>query len=316
MCSGQCRVRQCVAPARGKRGKCQCRRRLRGQAPFANVNWDAPIPFLQLLLDSGAGLNSVDYDYEETQLGKRARSGDEETVRWLLGKGAYVNHISIYHQEPHLLVLLKTGPRVWWAYFLTTVPKRIPMSRLIVRHSLKPASTGRVELGKILVEHGALVNSGGDVQAGCEGDTALHIAARLWTQELCRVSHRKRSRCKCKGEEEGNTPLMSAIAGRANSDTPDDGSFLGIVNSLLHAHANIDEQDKYGLTALHMATANGDVVVIHHLLEYHAATSIRSSLRFGSKYVRSWDSLGHFSFLLSSGEARVTLYDPLSDRSF
>lgn len=313
----------------------------RGYAPFANVEWDAPIPFLQSLLDGGAGLNSVNSSLGETQLCKRARNGDEETVRWLLDKGASVN-ISSRHNETALTCAIENGseslvrilldhgaevnPKVEWFYS--------PLYIACVR--------GQVELGRILEEHGAIVNSnssprleskpihaasrkgdmealitllnsGGDIQAECDDGTALHIVASYGYRDCVDFLIERGADVNAKGRE-GNTPLMSAVIGKTDSDIPDDSSFLGIIDSLLNAHTSVDERNEYGLTTLHMATTRGDVVVIHHLLEHHAAISVRSSLTFGCKFVWNWCfPCGHVSFPVSSGEAtRVALYDPVS----
>ena len=345
-----------------------------GYAPFANVEWDAPIPFLQSLLDGGAGLNSVDSFLEETQLCKRARNGDEETVRWLLGKGALVNHISgddrtaltcaiengseslvrilLDHGAEANLILeddhtalkcaIRNGSESLVRILLDHGAEANPEVPYYDSPLYKACLWGKVELGRILEEHGALVNSnssprleskpihaasrkgdmealiillnsGGDIQAECDDGTALHIAASCGYRSCVNFLIERGAIVNAKGRED-NTPLMSAVVGKVNSDLPEDSRFLDIINSLLHAHAKIDERNKYGLTALHMAAIGGDVVVIHHLLEHHAATSIRSSLTFGCKYVWNWCfPCGHISFPVSSGEAtRVALYDRIS----
>ncbi|KAL8830105.1 MAG: hypothetical protein Q9170_005887 [Blastenia crenularia] len=59
--------------------------------PFTLVSSDSPVPFLQLLLNHGADIDSCNSLFG-TQLTRRVRYGDIKTVRWLLGKGA----------DPHL----------------------------------------------------------------------------------------------------------------------------------------------------------------------------------------------------------------------
>ena len=314
-----------------------------GYAPFAIVKWDAPMPFLQSLLDEGAGLNTINY-YGETQLCLRARNGDQETVRWLLDQGALVNHIPWRVNNP-LTYAIENGSQSLVQILLDHGAEVNPEVEFYHSPLYKACLLGQVELGRILEEHGALVNSnssphpeskpihaaswkgdmealitlsncGGDTQAECDDGTALHIAASRGYRNCVDFLIGRGADVNAKGRE-GNTPLMSAVVGKAKSDIPDDSSFLGIIDSLLNAHANVDERNEYGLTALHMATVSEDVMVIHHLLEHHAATSIRSSLTFGVKYVWNWCfPCGHVSFPLSSGQAtRVALYDPVLIRS-
>lgn len=311
----------------------------RGSAPFANVEWDAPISFLQLLIENGAGLDSVSGVHGETQLCERAGIGDEETVRWLLGKGASVNPEPYLSQTP-LTRAIENGSQSLVRLLLDHGAEVNPKVEWYYSPLYRTWPGGHTELGRILVDYGAqviadncreckpihnasrkgdmealitLLNSGGDIQAHCEDGTALHIAASCGYRDCVDLLMERGANVNAQGRED-YTPLMSIIAGMANSDTPDDGSFLGIINSLLEAHTDVDKQNKYGMTALHMATANGDVMVIHLLLKHHSATSIRSSLNFSAEYIWEWCfPCGDFSFSLSSrGATRVALFDPVS----
>ncbi|KAL8720576.1 MAG: hypothetical protein Q9181_007890, partial [Wetmoreana brouardii] len=102
-----------------------------GERLFAAVRWDSPIPFLQLLLDHGADINSIWYG--STQLMLRAECDDLETARWLLEKGALVN--------------LKTPDRGFYetdlALFLAAAKGSIAMVNLLLEHGADPSSVDR-----------------------------------------------------------------------------------------------------------------------------------------------------------------------------
>ncbi len=64
----------------------------------------------------------------------------------------------------------------------------------------------------------------------------------------------------------GNTPLLLAVAGEQSHWEDNGENFPAVVAALLGAGADLRARDRYGETALHLATAAGDMDVMTLLL--------------------------------------------------
>ncbi|CAE8688693.1 unnamed protein product, partial [Polarella glacialis] len=85
-----------------------------------------------------------------------------------------------------------------------------------------------------------------------KGMTALHIAAAADDLELCRLLLSYASSSDAVESAEGATPLMHGLGA---------GASVGIIQSLLFAHADPALQDARGGSPLHYAAAHGDAAV-------------------------------------------------------
>ncbi|KAL8911033.1 MAG: hypothetical protein Q9171_003737 [Xanthocarpia ochracea] len=234
-----------------------------GYGIFASVGFDSPIPFLQLLLDHGADINSV-AGWPGTQLMNSAYKGDLETVRWLLTEGAEINlqgshgdtalHVAIVKNEVEIVALLLENG----------ADPRINDARL--ENALDDACKGgKVTIAKLIID------SGMDIDApswyNYNERSALHRVARFGPIESVEVLVANNANID-KQDGDGVTPLMTAINVGSTS----------AIRVLIDAGADLDLQDEGGCSALHWAAARGDASTIKELLRRRATVDERSSL--------------------------------------
>ncbi|KAL8855889.1 MAG: hypothetical protein Q9178_007454 [Gyalolechia marmorata] len=227
-----------------------------GYGIFASVGFDSPVPFLQLLLDRGADINSL--DGEGTQLTNSAYKGDLETVRWLLTEGADINlqdnhdytatHYAIEANEVEMVaLLLENGadPRI----FGSTLDQVLD----------------NVTIAKLLIDSGVDIDA-----ASCgnyRGWSALHTVAAFGPIERVEFLVANNANID-KQDNDGATPLMTAIdMGRTSA-----------IRVLIDAGADLDLQDKRGCSAFHWAAAGGDASTIKELVRRRATVDKRSLL--------------------------------------
>ncbi|KAL8748994.1 MAG: hypothetical protein Q9184_006986 [Pyrenodesmia sp. 2 TL-2023] len=233
---------------------------------FARVRGASPIPFLQLLLDHGADVNTR--DDHGTQLMWRARNDDVETARWLLGKGAAIDLRDSYPGRTALLAAATRGS--------------VDMVDLLLGHSADfsigdtngdtilhaACKVGKVALVKRFLDLGIGIDA-----TDSRGITPIQFAIRHGHTEcfeLLLASYADAD----KSEQFGDTPLMDAISSGSTK----------IIHRLLDAGVKVDLQGRKGCTALHYAVSQSDTTTVRLLLKHHANCSERSSLDLSLKH--------------------------------
>ncbi|KAJ8598511.1 hypothetical protein CTAYLR_001380 [Chrysophaeum taylorii] len=124
------------------------------------------------------------------------------------------------------------------AFWLSTAPTSISLN-------------GRVEVARVLVEHGADVNKVGD-----DGSSPLHFASLNGRVEVARVLVEHGADVNKVGDD-GSSPLHFA------SWT----GFFDVVRILVERGADVNLANKYGHSPLHIASSTGIFDVVRTLLE-------------------------------------------------
>ena len=218
--------------------------------PFADVKWNSPIPFLQMLLGRGANINSFS-TWEQTQLMRRVDNEDEETVRWLLDNGALPN-LKPERGKTALAIACERGSE-------SLVRLLLDRGAHVNHESANPQSplveaciSGYAEIAEILLDHGGSPNA-----ATSDGDTLLHLAIKPGHGDCCHLLLARGANVNAVNKD-GRTPLMLAIQRMFQLEDTACGKYREIICNLLHACAKPDMQDLFGATALHLAIANGE----------------------------------------------------------
>ncbi|KAL8723928.1 MAG: hypothetical protein Q9166_008219, partial [cf. Caloplaca sp. 2 TL-2023] len=254
---------------------------------------------VKLLLDCGSDAQAQDY-YCETSLFKAAKNGREECLRLLLDYDGHINAQNKSGTTPLIaasakgaagcvLALLERGAEVDMRDDAgeTALHKSAGRGDLkivdeLLRYQVnadsktecinaqnKSGTTPLMAASKrgmagcvlALLENGAEV----DIQDNM-GGTALHEAAARGDLKIVDELLRYRANADSKTErinaqnKSGITPLMAAS---------EEGT-AGFILALLERGAEVDIQDNAGRTALHKATARGDLKIVDELLRYRA----------------------------------------------
>ncbi|VDB88494.1 unnamed protein product [Peniophora sp. CBMAI 1063] len=135
----------------------------------------------------------------------------------------------------------------------------------------RAALEGRIEMCRLLLGHGALIDS-----TDSSGDTPVHDAARRGHSDVVRMLFEHSAadgadptvRCRARNED-GQTPLHHA-AHRGHAD---------VCRLLLSYGALVDDTDKYGDTPVHEATRGGNSDIVRALLEHHAEDETDPTVR-------------------------------------
>ncbi|KAL8753703.1 MAG: hypothetical protein Q9184_005339 [Pyrenodesmia sp. 2 TL-2023] len=257
--------------------------------PFAFVDWDSPIPFLQFLLDHGADLDSRN-ERGSTQLSTNTRRGGKEAVRWLLEQGARIDskdaggrtalHYAVKENFPEIVELLLRG-----GADPTIIDKD---NNTILQYACK---RGSIDLVKRFLDFDIDIDIG-----NYWGETALYLAAANGQHQIldlllandADVDEPDRTR---------RTPLLAALRRR----------------SLLNAGSAPDSQDDYGFNALHYAAAAGamtadDIAAMRELLKADTLASERSWPVFTIKAPRDADIPGEL--VIQNDRYTILFYGP------
>ncbi|KAL8931113.1 MAG: hypothetical protein Q9208_000217 [Pyrenodesmia sp. 3 TL-2023] len=229
-----------------------------GNKTFDAVRWASPIPFLQLLLNHGADIDSGRY----RQLKWRVSCGDVETVRWFLRKGAPVDIKSRRNGRTLLLDAVASGSVDTIELLLRHGADFSIRDRL--GHTILHAAcgAGKVAMLKRFLELGT------DIEAtNSEGSTPIQMAIQMGRSGCVELLLENKADAD-KRDQVGHTPLMAAIA----------RGLTKIIHLLVDAGAKVDLQDGVGATALHYAVCMRDISTIRLLLKHHANCEARSSL--------------------------------------
>ncbi|NXG40741.1 ASB10 protein, partial [Psilopogon haemacephalus] len=128
-------------------------------------------------------------------------------------------------------------------------------------------SPDSIECVQQLLQHGACVNSRSEE----EGDTALHIAARLGLAEHVRLLLRHGAELEAENQE-GQTPLNAACA--QPHQPQDTDRYHQVCQLLVESGASINAADKDRQHPLHLACKNSNAPVVELLLARGANVNV------------------------------------------
>ncbi|XP_063784310.1 ankyrin repeat and KH domain-containing protein 1 isoform X2 [Pseudophryne corroboree] len=190
-----------------------------GISPLMLAAMNGHVPAVKLLLDMGSDINAQIETNRNTALTLACFQGRAEVVSLLLDRKANVEHRA------------KTG--------LTPL--------------MEAASGGYAEVGRVLLDKGADVNS---PPVPSSRDTALTIAADKGHYKFCELLIDRNSHIDVRNKK-GNTPLWLAA----------NGGHFDVVQLLIHAGADVDAADNRKITPLMSAFRKGHLKVVQFLVK-------------------------------------------------
>ncbi|XP_075065851.1 ankyrin repeat and KH domain-containing protein 1 isoform X2 [Mixophyes fleayi] len=190
-----------------------------GISPLMLAAMNGHVPAVKLLLDMGSDINAQIETNRNTALTLACFQGRAEVVSLLLDRKANVEHRA------------KTG--------LTPL--------------MEAASGGYAEVGRVLLDKGADVNS---PPVPSSRDTALTIAADKGHYKFCELLIDRNSHIDVRNKK-GNTPLWLAS----------NGGHFDVVQLLIHAGADVDAADNRKITPLMSAFRKGHLKVVQFLVK-------------------------------------------------
>lgn len=190
-----------------------------GISPLMLAAMNGHVPAVKLLLDMGSDINAQIETNRNTALTLACFQGRAEVVSLLLDRKANVEHRA------------KTG--------LTPL--------------MEAASGGYAEVGRVLLDKGADVNS---PPVPSSRDTALTIAADKGHYKFCELLINRGAHIDVRNKK-GNTPMWLAA----------NGGHFDIVQLLVHAGADVDAADNRKVTPLMSAFRKGHLKVVQFLVK-------------------------------------------------
>ncbi|XP_044136846.1 ankyrin repeat and KH domain-containing protein 1-like [Bufo gargarizans] len=190
-----------------------------GISPLMLASMNGHVPAVKLLLDMGSDINAQIETNRNTALTLACFQGRAEVVSLLLDRKANVEHRA------------KTG--------LTPL--------------MEAASGGYAEVGRVLLDKGADVNS---PPVPSSRDTALTIAADKGHYKFCELLINRGAHIDVKNKK-GNTPMWLAA----------NGGHFDIVQLLVHAGGDVDAADNRKITPLLSAFRKGHLKVVQFLVK-------------------------------------------------
>ncbi|XP_056372521.1 ankyrin repeat and KH domain-containing protein 1 isoform X2 [Hyla sarda] len=190
-----------------------------GISPLMLAAMNGHVPAVKLLLDMGSDINAQIETNRNTALTLACFQGRAEVVSLLLDRKANVEHRA------------KTG--------LTPL--------------MEAASGGYAEVGRVLLDKGADVNS---PPVPSSRDTALTIAADKGHYKFCELLIDRGAHIDVRNKK-GNTPMWLAA----------NGGHFDIVQLLVHAGADVDAADNRKITPLMSAFRKGHLKVVQFLVK-------------------------------------------------
>ncbi|XP_073505669.1 ankyrin repeat and KH domain-containing protein 1-like [Phyllobates terribilis] len=190
-----------------------------GISPLMLAAMNGHVPAVKLLLDMGSDINAQIETNRNTALTLACFQGRAEVVSLLLDRKANVEHRA------------KTG--------LTPL--------------MEAASGGYAEVGRVLLDKGADVNS---PPVPSSRDTALTIAADKGHYKFCELLINRGAHIDVRNKK-GNTPTWLAA----------NGGHFDIVQLLVHAGADVDAADNRKITPLMSAFRKGHLKVVQFLVK-------------------------------------------------
>ncbi|KAL8664144.1 MAG: hypothetical protein Q9202_003328 [Teloschistes flavicans] len=267
-----------------------------GSTLLGLVEWDAPLQFLQLLVDAGVYITPQDVFFISPLMLALIEKNDLKTAKWLLDGmtplmtpfqfNAYLcSKEALLYSSSHgsvafMKLLLEYG---------ADIDSGLPSVYGTALHSVLDSDCDEIKV-KLLLEGGIKV----DAKDGMHGETALHRAARrnlIVIAKLLLESHATiDERLEC-----GYTPLIKAISCGSTD----------IAKFLLRNGANPDPRDNHGATALHLASLGGNAIMVRELIK----TSIDINLRSGFTLTVENNRAGSFSWYTKSYMTKVVVLD-------
>ncbi|XP_068134225.1 ankyrin repeat and KH domain-containing protein 1-like isoform X2 [Hyperolius riggenbachi] len=190
-----------------------------GISPLMLAAMNGHVPAVKLLLDMGSDINAQIETNRNTALTLACFQGRAEVVSLLLDRKANVEHRA------------KTG--------LTPL--------------MEAASGGYAEVGRVLLDKGADVNS---PPVPSSRDTALTIAADKGHYKFCELLINRGSHIDVRNKK-GNTPIWLAA----------NGGHFDVVQLLVQAAADVDAADNRKITPLMSAFRKGHLKVVQYLVK-------------------------------------------------
>ncbi|CAN2390143.1 Ankyrin repeat and KH, partial [Pristimantis euphronides] len=190
-----------------------------GISPLMLAAMNGHVPAVKLLLDMGSDINAQIETNRNTALTLACFQGRAEVVSLLLDRKANVEHRA------------KTG--------LTPL--------------MEAASGGYAEVGRVLLDKGADVNS---PPVPSSRDTALTVAADKGHYKFCELLINRGGHIDVRNKK-GNTPMWLAA----------NGGHFDIVQLLDHAGADVDAADNRKITPLMSAFRKGHLKVVQFLVK-------------------------------------------------
>lgn len=191
-----------------------------GISPLMLAAMNGHTPAVRLLLDMGSDINAQIETNRNTALTLACFQGRHEVVSLLLDRKANVEHRA------------KTG--------LTPL--------------MEAASGGYIEVGRVLLDKGADVNS---APVPSSRDTALTIAADKGHLRFVELLLARNASVEVKNKK-GNSPLWLAA----------NGGHLGVVEILFNAGADIDSQDNRKVSCLMAAFRKGHTKIVKWMVNH------------------------------------------------
>ncbi|KAL8890975.1 MAG: hypothetical protein Q9192_005801 [Flavoplaca navasiana] len=237
------------------------------QIPFQNVWWSSPLPFLQYLVDAGTAVERQHLFESSPLMHSITSSNERETIQWVFGT-------ALKDTDKALLpsTMLKDAARDGALYMVDTlldfgadVNSKDNIGETALHGACyrdQPGVVGR------LLERGIHING-----RSTRGATALHHAAARGYEKNIEVLTGYDPDLNVQNFQ-GRPPLMAAIAAEHTS----------IALHLLCSGANTELHDACGMTALQIASAKGNVLLIQELLKQRHSLVHRSQYTLAVKY--------------------------------
>ncbi|CAG7563249.1 unnamed protein product [Fusarium equiseti] len=223
----------------------------------------------KILIDAKASLAKRD-DNKRQPLHLACREGHTEMARLLLESGAYIE--AVQHQEVTAL-----DDAAYWGHLevVELLLDHGANSQVVCHDNCSPLHRATYQ-GHDKIVRALLKDNPANIDApdGIDGLTALHYAIWNEDKEIVSILLAKGARLDVQ-DKDGWTPLMTATKRFPDyiriSYTPlleaSRNSELGSVRLLMDAGADCRARDKYGWTALHLASQTGNPSMVSLLLE-------------------------------------------------
>ena len=151
-----------------------------------------------------------------------------------------------------LLVEEQTAWESWKPQFFKRINKKDSDGNTALHLAIRARNQ---EVAEVLIDNGAEVNARDKYKR-----TPLHRAAEEGDEGMVRLLIRKRADVNAEGND-NNTVLHSALSTRANN---------AVVHVLIDEGANVNAKNSYGITALHLATWEGNTEIVRWLVDGRA----------------------------------------------
>ncbi|KAI4245553.1 MAG: hypothetical protein LQ352_006542, partial [Teloschistes flavicans] len=231
---------------------------LHGSTLLGLVEWDAPLRFLQLLLDAGVYITPQDVLFSSPLMDALIEKNDLKTAEWLLdGMTPLMTPLKVNSDPPPIAALLYASSHGSVAFMKLLLEHGADIhsrddSHCTALHSVIDSDCDEIKV-KLLLEGG--INVDAMSEYNYDG-TALHMAAHRNLIVIAKLLLESHATMDERGRG-GYTPLMEAISCGST----------GVAELLLRNGANPDGRDNNGATALHLASLRGNALMVRQLIK-------------------------------------------------